>query len=467
MQVTKGVAEFIVSASLNDAPIRAREAAKAAILDCLGVTLAGSVEPCAKIVRRLVRESGGKPEASIFGTPCRASAPDAALANGIAGHALDYDDWPGRPSHYLGHPSVCLVPAVLAMAEREDVSGARVLEAYIIGFEVGAKVGVAMSTEHYERGWHATGNLGAIRATTAAAKVLGLDVEQTRKALGIAASQASGLRGNFGTMTKPFHAGHAARCGIVAALLGQYGFSANDSILEDQTGFCAVFSGRDHYDLSALMDNLGNPWELDTPGVNLKRYPSCGGTHAGIDAMLDLVMQARFSLDAVESIECEMADDILNVLVYSSPQTGLEGKFSMEYCLAAAVLDKEVTLSQFTDQMVRRPEIQALMKKVKLHGRPKLDRGAKNLSTEVTVNLKNGGSLSRRIEKPRGDASRPLTQEELRAKYSQCASFVLESEQINRSIKLIETLENVRHIGEITQLLSPSPKRRGLQCDKS
>jgi 2-methylcitrate dehydratase PrpD len=162
-----------------------------------------------------------------------------------------------------------------------------------------------------------------------------------------------------------------------------------------------------------------------------------------------------------------MSDDILNVLVYSSPQIGLEGKFSMEYCLAAAVLDKEVTLSQFTDQMVRRPEIQALMKKVKLHGRPKLDRGAKNLSTEVTVSLKTGRSFSRRVEKPRGDASRPLTKEELRAKYNQCASFVLESEQINRSIKLIEKLEDVRHIGEITQLLTPSPKRRGLQCDKS
>lgn len=454
MGVTKELAGFIVSARLSEVSIKAREAAKTAILDCIGVTLAGSVEPCARIARRLVQTAGSQ-EATILGTQERTSAPEAALVNGIAGHALDYDDWYGRPAYYLGHPSVCLVPAILAIAEKTGSSGAKIIEAYLVGFEIGAKLGVAMSNEHYQRGWHATGNLGTLRATAAVAKLLDLDVTQTRYALGIAASQASGLRGNFGTMTKPFHAGHASRCGVEAALLSQYGFSASGSILEDQYGFCAAFSGRDRFDLSTLIESLGQPWEIDTPGINLKKYPSCGGTHTGIDAMLDLVQENNFSVDEVDSIRCEMSEDVRNVLVYTRPETGLEGKFSIEYCLAAALVDRDVTLRQFTDLMVNRPEIQALLKKVELAFLPASNRGAKDLTTKITIVLKNGRILSKCVEKPRGDASRPLSQLEIRAKYRQCAGLVLAQAQIDRSIDLIENLEEVDSVEVVTRLLRP------------
>ena len=262
MSITRSIAEFIVSSRLDDIPARAREAAKRAMIDCLGVSLAGSREPCARIITRLVGDAGGRPEATVIGTGLRVPATEAALANGTAGHALDYDDWHGRTGHFLGHASVALLPAILAVGEKVGASGARALESYAVGFEVGAKVGVALTSAHYVRGFHTTGTLGALRAAGAAAKVLGLTAEQTRHALGIAASQGSGLRANFGTMTKPFHAGHAARAGVLSGLLARDGFSASPDVLDGPLGVFAVFGEDLKRGQTVVLEKLGEPWEL-------------------------------------------------------------------------------------------------------------------------------------------------------------------------------------------------------------
>jgi 2-methylcitrate dehydratase PrpD len=448
MSITRRVAEFIVSTQLSDVPAVARDAAKRAMIDCLGVTIAGSREPCAQIVTRLLRGAGGQGEATIVGTDLRVPATEAALANGTAGHALDYDDWHGRPGHFLGHASVALLPAILAVGEKVGASGARALEAYLVGFEVGAKIGVALTPAHYVRGFHSTGTLGALRAAAASAKILDLDAEQTRHALGIAASQGSGLRVNFGSMTKPFHAGHAARAGVLAALLAREGFSADPSALDGPIGLFAVFGGEHDRGRSVVLEELGAPWEAASPGINLKKYPSCGGTHTAIDLMLDLRSEG-VSADAIEAVHCRLADIVQRILIHARPRTGLEGKFSMEYCLAAAALDGEVTLRQFEDGMVRRPEIERLIPRIRVEAHPAVKADTKDLLSELTVTLTDGRRISRQATTPRGDATRPLTPEEIREKYERCASLVLGPEPVRRSLELIESLEHVRDVREL------------------
>jgi 2-methylcitrate dehydratase PrpD len=455
MSLTRRIAEFVVSSRLDDVPTRARDAAKTAMIDCLGVTLAGSREACARILTRLIVDAGGRPEATIIGTGLRVPATEAALANGTAGHALDYDDWHARPGHFLGHPSVALLPVILAVGETVGASGERALEAYLVGFEVGAKIGVALTPAHYLRGFHATGTLGALRAATAAAKLLGLDVDRTRHALGIAASQGSGLRVNFGTMTKPFHAGHAARAGVLAALLARDGFTADASVLDGPLGVLAVFGGERDPARPVALEALGAPWEVETPGVNLKKYPSCGGTHTAVDLMLDLVAEG-VSADLIEGIDCRLADAVRKVLVHARPRTGLEGKFSVEYCLAAAVLDREVTLRQFDDAMVRRPEVEALMSRIRVATHPGVKTDTKDLLSELTVTLTDGRRLSRQASTPRGDASRPLAPAEIREKYEHCAGLVLEPVEVRRSFELVGALEFVPEIGELARLLRPA-----------
>ena len=454
MTITRRIAEFIVSSRLDRVPAPARAAAKTAMIDCLGVTLAGSREPCARIVTRVIAEGGGRLEAAVIGTGLRAPATEAALANGIAGHALDYDDWHGRAGHFLGHASVVLLPAVLAVGEKVGASGAQVLEAYAVGFEVGAKIGVALTPAHYVRGFHATGTLGGLRAAAASAKLLGLDVERTRHALGIAASQASGLRVSFGTMTKPFHAGHAARAGVLSALLAREGFSASPDVLDGPLGVFAVFGGDHDPGRAVEMEELGQPWELETPGVNLKKYPSCGGTHTAIDLMLELREQGA-SAETIEGIDCRVADVVRRILVHARPRTGLEGKFSLEYCLAAAVVDGEVTLRQFDDAMVQRPELQRLMSRMRVDAHPDVNANTKDLLSELTVTLADGRRLSGRGSAPRGDASRPLTPREVRHKYEQCAAMVLGPEQVQRSFELVEALEELPAVGELARALRP------------
>ena len=455
MTITRRVAEFIVSARLDDVPAPARDAAKRAMIDCLGVTIAGSREPCARILTRLIEEAGGREEATIIGTTRCVPAGEAALANGTAGHALDYDDWHGRTGHFLGHASVVLLPAILALGEKIGASGERALLAYLVGFEVGAKIGVALTMAHYVRGFHSTGTLGVLRAAAASAKLLDLDPEQTCHALGIAASQGSGLRVNFGSMTKPFHAGHAARAGVVAALLARDGFTADPGVLDGPIGLFAVFGGEHARGRPVVLEALGAPWEVESPGVNLKKYPSCGGTHTAIDLMLDFRGEG-VSAEAIEDVQCRLADFVRQVLIHPRPRSGLEGKFSMEYCLAAAAVDGEVTLRQFEDDMVHRPAIERLLPRIRVGAHPAVPAETKDLLCEVTVTLRDGRRLVRQASTPRGDAARPLTPGEIREKYERCAGLVLGPEQVRRSFALMDALERVPNVRELAPTLRPA-----------
>jgi 2-methylcitrate dehydratase PrpD len=302
MSATGTIAAFIAEADYGQFPPEAIHLAKRSILDCLGVALAGSSESAGRIVVDYVRELGGAPLATVIKGGFKTSPPMAALANGTMAHALDYDDVFATGG---GHASVSIVPAVVALGEASGASGRKLLEAYLVGFEVGARISAAIEPGHSEKGWHPTATVNALRAAAATAKMLNLHGDEIEHALGLAASLAGGLRLNIGTMTKPFHAGNASRNGIIACMLARKGFTAEKGILEQSPyGFCEIFSGDEKPDLEKLTEGLGTQFQIVSPGIGIKKYPCVAGIHSAIDAVLHLAEQYAVTPDMVEAITC-------------------------------------------------------------------------------------------------------------------------------------------------------------------
>src|SRR6266849_9625811 len=351
MSAAARLAEFVVKTSLEDCPSEAVARVRRAALDTLGVMLAGAAEPVARIVRRVVRAEGGIALATVVGTALKTAPGWAALANGAAGHAHDFDD---TNFALLGHPSVPLLSTALAAAEAETATGRALVLSYVIGFEVDVALGTALNPNHYTRGWHATSSIGTLGCTAAAARIMGLDVVQTRHALAIAASHASGLKENFGSMTKPYHAGHAARNGILAAQLAREGLTASETALEGRQGYVAAF-GASH-GLDQALEGLGHAWHLLGSGIAVKPYPSCALTHSAIDALIDLRAAHRLSPGDIAAVQVGVNRVVPDVLAHPRPTTALERKFSMQFCAAAALVDGRVDFGSFMDGEVANPE---------------------------------------------------------------------------------------------------------------
>ncbi len=304
----------------------------------------------------------------MLGTAVRTSAPAAALANGTAAHALDYDD---MCFVSLAHPSAPLVAALLAAGELNGASGARLIDAYVIGFEIEARLGRVMNPRHYQRGWHCTSTLGAIGSAAAVARLLQLDGPTVGHAIAIAASEASGLKENFGTMVKPLHAGLAARDGVLAALLARSGLTASERALDGPQGFLrAMDSERD--DLDRECSDLGARWEIADTGITVKLYPSCAATHPTLDAVLDLRAREGFTADDVERIDIDVDAITPTVLIYDKPASGLEAKFSMPFCVAAAIADGRVGIETFDTARLDDPRVTSLMSRVTMTVDPSL-----------------------------------------------------------------------------------------------
>ena len=404
---TERLAKFVVETEDQDIPDEAFKVAKKCFVDTLGVSLAGSNQPEACIIRELIKSLGGKPESGIISSGFKTSAPLAALANGTIAHALDYDD---ISTKFLAHPSVNLVPAILALGEMKGISGKKVLTSYVIGFEVGAHLGSIMGMAFFGRGWHATSILGSVGAAAAAAKILELDVQETRAALSIAASLAGGLKINFGSMTKPLHAGNAARNGILAAMLAEKGFTANVSVFEGPNGFCEVYTGT-KCELKNLEEAIGKIWYMVSSGVKFKPYPCCGSVIACADAILELKRQYSILSNEVTEIECRVSPLMIETgSSIHSPKTGQEGRFSLEYDMAIAIIDGELSLKQYTDEKVNSPQVQELMKKVKIIFPDGIGMGMEE-PQEVVVKLRNGKKYACKVEKHKGTAENPLTDE--------------------------------------------------------
>ncbi len=398
-------------------PAEARARAAAAVMDTVGVALAGSAEAVAESVRRSLDLRASGPS-SIWGTPSQASAPDAALANGTAAHALDYDD---MCFVSLAHPSAPLVPAIVGVGELVRMSGDAVLDAYVVGFEIQARLGRLMNPRHYQRGWHCTSTLGAISSAAGAARLLELGAAGTAHALSIAASSASGLKENFGTMVKPLHAGLAARDGVLAALLAQSGLSASANAFDGPQGYLRAFdSERD--DLGSVTADLGSRWEILETGITVKLYPSCAGTHPTLDAVLDLLAEQRFTADDVGRIDVDVDPIVPTILIYDRPAAPLEAKFSLPFCVAAAVVFGRIGIDTFDDERIDDERVTRLMQRVAMHVDEEIGKGKPSLTeARVRVTMKDGRVLVREAHGARGYPDRPASPAELEAKFLSCA----------------------------------------------
>jgi len=451
MNATAQLAEFVTKSRPEDCPEAAREAARRAILDCLGVMLAGSIEPAARILQRVAQAEGGIPLATVVGTGRRTGAVWAALCNGTAAHALDYDD---TNFALMGHPSAPVLAAALAAGELALADGRAVLHAFLLGFEVETTLAEVINPAHYAHGWHATGTLGTLGAAAAAARLLGLDAAQTRHALAVAASQSSGLKENFGTMTKPFHAGHAARSGVLSALLAREGWTASEHALEGPQGFFAVLgAGRC---VPAPLGTLGAPWKILTTGVAVKPYPSCACTHSIIDGALELRRLEGIRPDAVEEVRVAVAAGVPRILIHSRPRTGLEAKFSAEFTAAAALTEGRVGIATFQDDRVQDPAIRRLMERVRVEVDPEIPTDLeRHMWTRLTVRLTDGRSASVGPRPVPGHPANPLPLEVLREKFAECAGLVLSAGRVDSVRQMVESLDACPDLRSLTAILDP------------
>lgn len=452
MSIAQKIAEFVYKTQYVHIPPQVIDKAKQCLLDSIGVAIYGSRFEASRISQEVIRQIGSVGKASILGTCYKSSSPMAAMANALRGHVADYDD----SQDDFGHPSCILMPVTLALSESINTDGRNLLTSFILGNEAGSKLGRIMGWKHYETGWHSTGTIGTIGAAVAAAKLLNLSPRKIINAIGIAASSASGLRQNFGTMTKCWHAGHAAFSGVTAALLAQKGYDASPGILEGKSGFIHAFQGVQEATFNE--ESLGSPYSIMK--VMFKKYPSCHGTHAFVDAVLRLKVQYGFHPKEIEAIECYGRPLMVDtVLVHHNPKSELEAKFSVEFCVAAALVFDWLGVAQFTDVVLFNTVVRALMKKVSLRGDPGLEELAEKEKLlapgKVKIVLKDGRELTQTILEASGGPRDPISWEILEKKFSECSGEVLSVNQIQKTIGLIHQLEKIENLSQLTEYLKP------------
>jgi 2-methylcitrate dehydratase PrpD len=447
--VTAALGAFAAQAVVPD---KARRAAQDAWLDTIGVIIAGSVEPPARIVQRLSAEEAGTGHCHILGTPLVATPGTAALANGTAAHALDYDD---MCFVSMAHPSGPLVAAGLAAGELVGSSGRDLLDAYVVGFEIECALGRVMNPSHYARGWHCTSTLGAVGAAAAVGRLLRLDSGRMSHALAIAASEACGLKENFGSMVKPLHVGLAARNGVWAARLAAEGFTASPAAIDGAQGFVAAFSEGSR-DLTAIAADLGSRWEILETGVTVKLYPSCAATHPAIDAILDLRERHGFRSEDIGAIDVDVDAVTPSVLIYPEPRTGLEGKFSMQLCAAAAASRGRVAIDTFDSTNMADATVRGLAARVTMNVDEDLGRNAPSLTqARVRITLSNGEVLTARANGARGYPEHPASREELDAKFRACVRRALPAQDVEDILDALKRLEDLPEATLAAALSSP------------
>lgn len=430
MAVTQGLTQelghFLADVVANGVPAAVREAAKDGMIDCIGCMVAGSGDEAVTLALRVFPSVAPSPLPSISApsrlwlSGRRASVTDAAMLNGIAAHVLDYDD-----SCLRGHPSAVLMPAILAIADARQASGAAMIDAYVAGYEVWAELVDREAGFHQMKGWHPTGIFGAIGAAAAAAVLYRLDAGQAAHALGLAASQSAGLMSNFGAMSKSFHVGRAAQAGVVAAQLAAVGFTASPDALEHPRGFLMAVSPQGAVDTDRAADGLGKTWQLAARRVNLKKYPTCYYTHRALDAVLALVREQPVAPDAVERVEVTLSKEHALALRNAQPQTALAAKFSMQFAMACALVSGKVGLLELTDACVQRADIQALMRRVAIVPDDRYDAETPGAAHEDRVTLfgKDGSVRTKAVHRASGHAQHPLDAGAVRAKFLDCLAY--------------------------------------------
>jgi len=459
--LTAYVADFITRTSTSDIPADVMHLGKRSILDGLGLALAGNAAESGHIVRTYLKTLSIPTDkgCTVIGTRMKVPARFAAFANGIAIHADDYDDTQlavakDRVYGLLTHPTAPVLPPVLALAERDNRSGRDLVTAYQIAVEVETKLSEAINPRHYDDGFHSTATIGAIAAAAGASRMMGLNVEQTRRALGIGASQSAGLRENFGTMTKPFHPGRSAESGILAADFAKLGWTATPIVLEAGRGFFKAAGGG--YDAGSIDGKLGNPWSFDFPGVSIKPHPSGSLTHPGMGLMLDLIKQHDIKPGEVVKVKVGTNRHMPNALIHHRPTNELQAKFSMEFCMAILLLLRKAGLAEFTDAVVNRAEVKKMIEKVDFGVHPEAEAaGYEKMTTIIEIQLADGRKIGGRADFGKGSPANPMSDEELADKFRECAAWgKLPKANAEKVIDLVMNLEKVKATRELTRLLA-------------
>ena len=451
MEVATELARRINQITWSDLSPQVVSNAKTAILDTIGVTLAGSQEDA---LVKLLRVPGTRdPGPSlVFGHPVRTSALNAALLNGTSAHAMDFDD----VSIALGgHPSAPLVPVLFALADTMEVSGRDLITAFVTGFETTIRIARAVNFHHYEKGWHPTVTLGIFGAAAASAKLLQLTDEQTATALAISASFAAGVKANFGTMTKPLHVGHCARNGLFAALLAKEDFTANAEAFEHKQGFFEVFNGAGTFDATRIFAQWTQPFDIERPGNGIKLYPCCGSTHAAIDGIMTLAARDDVKPQDIERVDARIHARRLAHINRPDPRSGLEAKFSVHYCIARALLERRVVVDHFERDAFLDPAARALMQKVHVESytNPPPDV-SDHYEVDLAVTLRSGQTVSLRQRRPSGRTPEdPTPPERLRAKFESCAARVLPDARVAQLYAALLELQNIDSVGDLLKEL--------------
>jgi 2-methylcitrate dehydratase PrpD len=458
--LTDYVGRFVLATKYEDIPGEVIELGKKSILDGLGLALAGSKAQTGALCRQYLENLGvcnGK--ATVVGSVRKTSPRFAAFVNGVSIHADDFDDTQlaaakDRVYGLLVHPTVPVLPAVLALAEGGGVSGKELMLAYHLGVEVECKIAEAISPRHYQDGFHSTGTCGPFGSAAASAKLLGFDLSRTLNVFGLAASQSGGLRENFGTMTKPFQAGHAAESGLASAELVALGWSAAEQILEADRGFFHAFGGS--YDPSAIVGRLGKPWTFVSPGVSLKPYPSGSLAHPAMTELARLIETKNIQAAQVEKVDVGANHNMTTTLLHHQPKTGLEAKFSMEFCMAILLLEGKAGLAEFADKVVLRADVQQMIRRVNFYVDPEAESaGYDKMTSLLKIHLKDGRVVAGRADFGKGSPANPMTFDEAAAKFRGCAEFAdwpkLKSDKI---IAYVKALDSVPDVSTLSPLLS-------------
>jgi len=448
MDVTAKLAKFVTELDYNQIPSEAVKTAKIAVRDCLGVALAGSQEKDAKICGEIARQENARQETSVVGQKFQTSALNATLANGTAAHALDFD----HSFTMMGQPTAPIVPATFALGEALGASGRRIIEAYVAGFEVTGKLVHSLRDSAHD-GWHAPSTLGVFGATAACGKLLGLDGAQMQMALGITASMAGGIVANFGTMTKPLHVGLGARNGVLASKLARGGYTANGKAIEGGFGLYQVL----HQDAAlheAAIDELGHSYALVTDGLRIKPYPCGGLTHEVIDAVLEFRAKHGLTAEMIDRVDVDVVKHTFDRIVFRVPQTGIQGKFCMPYLVARAIIDGKIWLHVFTDRAVRDLNVLKLAERVQMNLDPNLKKSdAAGRPCRVTIRLKNGQTLTLEAQHAKGGPEYPMSEAELREKFTECAGEAIDDKKATQALDSIENLETLSDIRPLCDII--------------
>jgi 2-methylcitrate dehydratase PrpD len=462
--LTEAAARFVSGLRFEDLNGEVVRIARRCVLDGLAVALAGSEQKGMAPLGRYIDSLGGAAQARGIGGGKRIPAHLAALWSGTAGHAMDWDDTqlaegPGRPYGLLMHPTMPPLVAALTLSDLvagetgRPVDGRRFLAAFAAGFEVGCKVAEAINPDHYMRGFHTSGTIGTFAAAAAGARMLGLDAEATARALGLAASMASGIRAGFGTMTKPLHVGRAAENGVTAALLAREGFSANAEALDGRWGYLAIAGPGGEPRL--VRERFGAPHTMETPGVSIKPYPSGVLTHPSMDAMLFLMRDEGLTAEEVEKVTLKAGSNVLGPIRFAVAKTELEGKFSFAFLLSAIILRGRAGKAEFTDEFVASAECQAMQARVGTEFDQAIEEmGWDRIRSKVEVVTRDGRRFERWAdEKYRGSPMNPLSDAELEAKFADCAEGLLPPERVAEVAGAVWRLEEMGDVGRLFELL--------------